>query len=313
MMNVKVLKYNIPFGIEAVRADKLLASVFNDISRVRIQKAFISKKVKLNGVVIGKSYKIKETGHISLELEKVVDPKIIKPNPIKLNIIYEDDDIIVVNKPSGMVTHPGNATKDDTLVHALLAHCNGSLSSVGLPLRPGIVHRLDKYTSGIIVSAKTDLAHQKLVNYFSEREVKKYYKALIMGVPELEFGIIKNQIGRHVVNRKKMAINNKGKEAHTEWKILDKYRSIASLVQCRIYTGRTHQIRVHMSNMGFPIIGDKVYGFKESKFKEIKVNRTYLHANRMEITHPISLKKMIFDCALPGDFNEMINALKVRS
>ena len=306
-MNERVIEFQVPAEIDENRADKLFASAFKDISRARLQKAFDLGRVTFNGEVIDKRFKIRNIGCLKAILEEASVKEIPKGNNLPLQVVYEDDSIIVINKSSGMITHPGNGTGDDTLVHALLYHCDGALSSVGLPNRPGIVHRLDKETSGLIVVAKTDLAHHALARAFSERNVKKRYLALLSGVPKLHSGVCFDRIGRHPVYRTKMSVQSKGREAHTEWEILEKFSDKASLVQCTIHTGRTHQIRVHMQNLGFPLIGDSLYGFKKNRYKKFIIERIFLHSSYLEFEHPTTSKSMEFSSEIPKEFDELIN------
>ena len=211
-------------------------------------------KSALTVLLLTKRFKVQTGGILTatlLELEHGKPPVAVE---IPLDVIFEDEHIIVINKASGMVTHPGSGTGSDTLVHALLHHCNGRLSAIGMPDRPGIVHRLDKDTSGVMVVAKTDLAYYSLTNAFSERLTKKCYLAFVSGVPKLQSGSIKESIGRHPTHRTRMAVQPNGRNAHTDWKFLESFGDQASLIECLIHTGRTHQIRVHMSHIGTSFI-----------------------------------------------------------
>ncbi len=308
----RILEYQVPEGLRGVRADKVFASAFDSISRVRLQKAFDLGQVSFDGRIIDKRFKINQSGCLRAVL--IETPSENKPvaKPIPLDICYEDESLVVINKASGMVTHPGNGTGEDTLVHAVLNHCQGVLSSVGAPERPGIVHRLDKDTSGLIIVAKTDLAHHKLAEAFSERSVKKRYLALISGQPVLESGSCFERIGRHPTQRTKMAVqtNPKGREAHTDWRLLQRLGDRAALIECCIHTGRTHQIRVHMQHMGFPLLGDSVYGFKKNRFPNCVIERVYLHASELAFEHPQSGEPLNFSAEMPDDFSDMIAHLK---
>lgn len=309
-MESREIEYLVPDGISAQRADKLFADAFVDISRARLQKAFEEGKVYFNGQVIDKRFKVKSKGVLTATLSESVSGKPPKAVNIPLDIIFEDEDIVVLNKASGMVTHPGSGTGENTLVHALLNHCNGRLSSIGMPDRPGIVHRLDKETSGLMVVAKTDLAHHSLSKAFSERLTKKRYQALVVGVPKLQSGSITEAIGRHSTHRTRMAIQAKGKEAHTDWKVLERFGEKASLIECLIHTGRTHQIRVHMQHIGFPLIGDSQYGFKCNQLKDICVNRVCLHAKSLSFPHPKTEKSLSFEIDLSKDLEALIVQLR---
>ena len=239
-------------------------------------------------------------------------PDCVEPADIPVEILYEDDDVVAVNKPAGMTVHPGSGTGPDTLVHAMLSHC--PLSLAGGAMRPGIVHRLDKETSGAMVLAKTDRAYYALVELFSEREIDKEYAALIAGVPTVRSGCIKKNIGRHPVFRTKMCVCDAplGRDAHTEWFVEEKFGAKAALVRCKIFTGRTHQIRVHMSDLGFPIMGDYTYKFQKNKFREIEPPaRVMLHARRLRLPHPVRKGEEIdVSAPPPDDFKKLAQTLR---
>ncbi|MGJ8651899.1 MAG: RluA family pseudouridine synthase [Opitutaceae bacterium] len=306
----RIIEFDVPKGAKAGRADKIFASAFEDVSRVRVQKAFDAGAVTFDGEVIDKRFKVNRPGKLRAVLEEPKAGDGPKAIDLPLEIIYEDESLVVVNKAPGMITHPGNGTGNDTLVHALLHHTNGGLSSVGAPDRPGIVHRLDKETSGLIVVAKNDLAHHKLASCFSERQTYKRYTALVQGVPKLSRGSIKDPIGRHPIMRTKMAVVFSGKEAHTDWQVLERIGERAAKVSCVIHTGRTHQIRVHMSSIKFPLLGDPTYGFKASRLKGITVPRVMLHSTELHIQHPERDELMRFEATLPNDFEQMVEQLK---
>lgn len=308
-MSERIIEFNVPKGEKAGRADKIFAAQFDDVSRVRLQRAFEAGLVTFNGQVIDKRFKVNQAGLLRAVLEEPNLGEGPKAVEIPLSIVYEDESLIVVNKMPGMITHPGSGTGDDTLVHALLHHCKGNLSSVGAPDRPGIVHRLDKETSGLIVIAKNDLAHHKLAAAFSERETYKRYTALVQGAPKISRGTIKEPIGRHPVMRTKMAVVFSGKEAHTDWQVVQRFGDRAAMVSCVIHTGRTHQIRVHLSSIKFPLLGDPTYGFKASRLKAVDVPRVMLHSTELHIQHPERDELMQFVAPLPDDFSEMIEKL----
>ena len=309
-MDERVIEYFVSDDVGEMRADKLFASVIEDVSRARLQKAFDSGRVSFEGQVIDKRFKIRQSGWLRATLETVSLDQAPQGKSIPLDVVYEDDAIIVINKSSGMVTHPGNGTGEDTLVHALLYHCKDALSSVGMPERPGIVHRLDKETSGLIVVAKTDLAHHALAKDFSERNINKRYLALVSGVPRLRSGTCLESIGRHPTYRTKMSVQPKGRQAHTDWKVLETFGEKASLVECTIHTGRTHQIRVHMQNLGFPLLGDQLYGFRYTRFKDVSIDRIFLHATYLSFAHPISGESLVFSQPIPKDFSDLMDVLK---
>lgn len=298
-----------PAGIEPERADKIFAAEFDDVSRTRLQKAFDAGQVSFNGVAIDKRFKINCPGLLRAVLDEIDAEDRPFPVDIPLEVVYEDTSMIVVDKPAGMVTHPGNGTDENTLVHALLHHTKGQLSTVGAPKRPGIVHRLDKETTGLIVIAKTDQAHHRLAAAFNERSVYKRYCALLTGVPRKASGTCKGSIGRHAVVRTRMAITDSGRPAHTDWLIEKKFTDKVALAQCTIHTGRTHQIRVHMSGIGHPILGDTTYGFRPNQLIGIHVPRVMLHAVELKIQHPERDEPMHFQSSLPADFGEILQQL----
>ena len=308
-MASRVIEYRVPAGESGRRADKLFAAKFDDISRSRLQRAFEAGQVSFDGVPIDKRFKIDRPGQLRAVLELPAFDAAPSAVDLPLDIVYEDKSIVVVNKASGMITHPGNGTGDNTLVHALLHHCGESLSTIGAPDRPGIVHRLDKETSGLIVVAKHDAAHHKLAAAFSERKTFKRYTALVMGTPKTGRGSIQEPIGRHPVMRTRMAVVHSGKSAHTDWKVEQRFGSRAAQLSCVIHTGRTHQIRVHMSELGYPLLGDNTYGFKPGRLKEIVVPRVMLHSTELHIEHPEQGKMMEFLAPIPDDFESLRNQL----
>lgn len=285
------------------RLDKAILETHPDFSRSRIEGLIKAGFVTVNGAVAEKAgMKIGEDDEIVVEIPPPV-PAIPEPEDIPLNIIFEDDDLIVLNKVPGMVVHPAPGHFTGTLVNALLHHCP-NLSGIGGVARPGIVHRLDQETSGLLVVAKTQAAMDGLVKAFaSHKSIEKTYLAIVHARPRLDSGRIENLIGRHPVDRKKMAIVEKnGKLAITNWKIASQSSRI-SVVECRIETGRTHQIRVHMASLGCPVIGDKVYG-KSALDKQLDPvpMRQMLHAWKLTLYHPVKNEKMTFEAPLPPDF-----------
>ncbi|OHE72613.1 MAG: hypothetical protein A2007_03040 [Verrucomicrobia bacterium GWC2_42_7] len=292
------------------RADKVLASHFTQISRTQLQVLFGENRILRNGFPMGKGDKLLANDRVTIHFfEK--KQNVLVPMAIALKILYEDDDIVVVDKKSGSVVHPGNGTGEDTLVHALLHHCNGKLSLAGGELRPGVVHRLDKETSGVILFAKTDEAYLKLVKMFSQREIQKEYIALVVGIPPLRSGSIKQPIGRHPINRTKMAIDPKGRTAHTDWKLEKAFSGNLgpyALIHCDLHTGRTHQIRVHLSHIGHPIVGDATYGYKNQLKTELPL-RVFLHAKKVTFHHPIKNTLITLEAPLHSDFSDIVNIL----
>ncbi len=293
-----------PPGIDKARADKVLHSLCPEYSRTRLQAMFDAGLVWLDDEAIGKNHKISAGAKITFT-PPAAAPTELRGVELPLDILYEDDHLIVVNKATGMVTHPGNATGDDTLVHALLFHCGEKLSSIGGSLRPGIVHRLDKETSGVMVAAKSDAAYMELSRSFAERKIDKEYLALVTSKPELQSGTINEPIGRHPVHRVKMAVNPRGRPARTDWEMEEAFSHSYSLLRLKIHTGRTHQIRVHLAHIGHPVVGDPVYGRKTVKTDSIEAKRTMLHARRLGFQHPVDKRPIILEADLPDDFSAL--------
>lgn len=246
----------------------------------------------------------------------LVVPPAVRAEPegqaIPLPIVYEDAHVIVIDKPAGLVVHPAAGNRDGTLVNALIAHCGESLRGIGGELRPGIVHRIDKDTSGLIVAAKTELAHRSLGKQFAAHAIERLYKALVWGVPRTMTGTIDGALGRSPLNRQKMAVLRVGgKEARTHYKVLEALGSTAALVDCKLETGRTHQIRVHMAHIGHPLIGDPVYGRPRTiPGFTLNLHRQALHAAVLGFQHPATHKTLRFESVLPEDFTETYLALK---
>jgi 23S rRNA pseudouridine1911/1915/1917 synthase len=286
------------------RLDSYLASVNENISRSNIQKMIEENHILVNGKTAKASYKVQENDKVILE---EVQPKEVelKAQDIPLEIIYEDNDIIVVNKPKGLVVHPANGNPDGTLVNAIMAICKESLSGIGGQLRPGIVHRLDKDTSGILVVAKNDLAHVNMSNQIKNREVKKTYIALVRGVVKENEATINMPIGRSTKDRKKMAVTKTGKEAITHIKVLERFDD-CTLVEVKIETGRTHQIRVHLAQIGYPVLGDTVYSKGKNRFGVVG---QCLHAKSLDFKHPITGKSMHLEAELPEYFKDILEQL----
>ena len=292
---------------ENKRIDAYLSEKLEDTSRVAIQRLIANGKVLVNGKTIKASYKVQTGDNIQVEEEVPVEVS-LKAQEIPLDIIYEDNDIIVVNKPKGIVVHPANGNPDGTLVNAIMAICKDSLSGIGGEIRPGIVHRLDKDTSGIIIVAKNDKAHINLSEQIKEHKVKKTYIALVRGIVKENEATINMPIGRSEKDRKKMAVTKKGKEAITHFKVLQRYDNY-TLLQVNIETGRTHQIRVHLSQIGYPIVGDEVYSNGKNEWN---VKGQCLHAKSLEFTHPITGEKMYLEAKLPEYFENILKELENR-
>ena len=289
------------------RLDTYIPSVDTDITRTSAQRLIEDGNILVNGKNVKVSYKIQENDKISVEIPK---PKQIelKAQDIPIEIIYEDSDIIVVNKPKGMVVHPANGNPDGTLVNAIMAICKDSLSGIGGEIRPGIVHRIDKDTSGLLIVAKNDNAHVKMSEQIKNHEVKKTYIALVRGVFKENEATIDMPIGRSTSDRKKMAVNKNGKNAITHIKVLKRFDKY-TLLQVNIETGRTHQIRVHLSHIGYPIVGDYTYSNGKNEFDVVG---QCLHAQKLEFKHPITQKDMCLEAELPQYFKDILDKLKDR-
>lgn len=288
------------------RIDSFISEKEKDVSRVRIKSLIEDGNILVNNSKVKPSYKIKENDIIEIEIPEVVEESHMKAQDIDLDVIYEDNDIIVINKAKGMVVHPGNGNADGTLANAVLAWAKGSLSGIGGEIRPGIVHRLDKDTSGIIIVAKNDKAHIDLSEQIKNREVTKKYIALVRGVIPEDEATINMPIGRSKVDRKKMAVDKDGKVAITHFKVLKRFKKY-TLLELKIDTGRTHQIRVHMSYIKHPVVGDMVYSSGKNEFG---VEGQMLHAYSLDFTHPVTKKKMHLEAELPEYFKDVINRLE---
>ena len=306
------ISYIVPEGVRRPRADKLLAGAFPDHSRVAFHRAFDAGLVLRDGKPLVRDATVLSGDVITFTFPET-KPTDMTPADIPLDVIFEDKHLLAVNKTSGMVVHPGAATGEDTLVHALLTHCKGTLSGVGGVERPGIVHRLDRETSGIILVAKTDKAHRGLAEQFSERSLHKEYLALVSGATALISGSIRKAIGRNKQHRHKMSVVETvdgGKDAHTDWEVVERFGNLATLIRCTIHTGRTHQIRVHMKSLGHLILGDTVYGWKpDSRLKRVP-ERVMLHAAHLVFQHPITDKTLDLRAPLPPDFEAQLKALR---
>ena len=297
-------KYIVKKEDENKRIDKLISEKYDNISRVTIQRMINEGNLLVNNNKIKSSYKVNIGDTIEFSLDEPEELN-IKAQDIPLNVIYEDNDIIVINKEKGMVVHPGNGRTEGTLVNALMSRCKESLSGIGGKIRPGIVHRLDKDTSGIIIVAKNDKAHINLSEQIKNRKVNKYYVALVRGNVTENNATINMPIARSSKDRKKMAVSEKGKEAITHFKVLKRYNGY-TLLEVKIDTGRTHQIRVHLSEIGYPVVGDEVYSNGKNKFG---VKGQCLHAKRIEFIHPVTNKKMVLEAELPVYFKNILKEL----
>jgi 23S rRNA pseudouridine1911/1915/1917 synthase len=295
-------KFVVPKEHARMRLDLFLVKSLPEFSRSRIQQLIRDGFVRVSGATTRPNQPVRAGDEIDVTEPP---PKKIhtEPEPIPLTILYEDDDLIVINKASGMTVHPGAGQREHTLVSALLHHCS-TLSGIGGKERPGIVHRLDKETSGCLVAAKNDLAHRELSKQFTARTVEKIYLALVAGKLRKQTGIIENKIGRHPVHRQRMSVSSpRGRTAKTEYRVL-RSSERASLVECKLHTGRTHQIRVHLHHLGNPVLGDKIYAPRFAK----NFPRQMLHAWKLGFHHPRLGEWKDFEAPLPDDFDRAISA-----
>lgn len=285
------------------RIDKWVSEKNCDISRSMLQKLISEQKITVNGKSAAKSYLVKEGDIIEIDVPEPVELDVV-PENIPIEIVYQDEYLLVVNKPKGMVVHPAAGNYSGTLVNALLYHCKGQLSSINGVIRPGIVHRIDKNTSGLLIVAKTDKAHIGLAEQIKAHTFTREYHAVVCERLKSPTGIIEAPIGRHPIDRKKMCVTEKNsKEAKTEYTVLEEFNN-HSYVKLKLFTGRTHQIRVHMAYIGHPVVGDDVYG-KPSKYCEGQC----LHAKKIGFVHPIDGKYYEFDSELPDYFKFVLNKL----
>jgi 23S rRNA pseudouridine1911/1915/1917 synthase len=299
------------------RLDRVLAAHLGEFSRTRLKQLVTAGRVSLDGAAIrDPSMRVKAGQRFAIAVPPPADDR-PAPQVLPLDIRYEDAHVIVIDKPAGLVVHPAPGNPDRTLVNALLAHCGASLAGIGGVRRPGIVHRLDKDTSGLMVAAKTDEAHQKLAADFAARRIERAYQAFVWGVPVAAQGEIAAAIGRSPVNRKKMAVVKKGgKAAVTRWRVVRRFGAVAALVECRLATGRTHQIRVHLAAEGYPLIGDPTYGRRApanlpaAARAAAEFTRQALHAGRLGFTHPATGAALLFESELPGDMAALKRALE---
>ena len=289
-----------------VRLDVYITDKNKDLSRTMVQKLIEEGSIKVNGNIKKLSYKVQLNDEISICIPKAKETD-LKPQEIPIEVVYEDDDIIVVNKPKGLVVHPANGNPDGTLVNAIMAMCKESLSGIGGELRPGIVHRLDKDTSGLLIVAKNDKAHINMSEQIKNRQVTKKYIALVRGVIQEDDATIDMPIGRSTKDRKKMAVTKNGKQAVTHFKVLKRYPKY-TLLEVKIDTGRTHQIRVHMADFGHPVVGDMVYSNGKNDFG---IQGQMLHAKSLDFKHPITGKQMHLEAELPQYFKSILEGEEI--
>jgi len=326
-MKKNIFNIIVSLDCDGCRIDKFLQLKINELSRTRLQALIQEGHVKLNDAVVNNtSKKVKKDDKIKIDFPPPKET-FIKPNKISLDILYDDDDLIIINKLPGVVVHPGAGNYEKTIVNGLLYEYKNKLSSIGGKLRPGIVHRIDKDTSGVIVVAKNDSAHINLSQQFSNHTIKRVYEALVWGILKPQNGKINERISRSEKNRQLMSVKKeKGKIAITNYKTIKIFQNFnlpkISLIECQLETGRTHQIRVHMNFKGNPILGDKSYGKSKKKFKKIDANlekkinnfnRQALHAKSLGFFHPKTNKEVFFEAKRPKDFDSLIKTLNISS
>lgn len=300
-----LFRFQVTEEYEEERIDKYMSILIDSLSRSFIQKMMKEEKVLVNGKPVKANYRLKTEDEICFELPEAVEPD-IEPENIPLDILYEDADVLVVNKPKGMVVHPAAGHYSGTLVNALMYHCKGSLSGINGCLRPGIVHRIDMDTTGSLIVCKNDIAHASIAAQLKEHSIVRRYRAIVWGVIKDEEGCVDVPIGRHPSDRKKMAAGvRNGKEAVTHYRVLERFRSY-TYIECRLETGRTHQIRVHMDSIGHPILGDPVYGNRKCPFQ---LQGQTLHAMTLGFIHPVTGEYVETTAPLPGYFQHLLDTL----
>ena len=312
-MSTRTENFTVEQSLPGERLDSFLRAKFPAVSRGAFQRLIEEGHIRVNGKTVKPTHSPRAGEKIEIHFP---EPKsaVAQPEKIPLDILFEDKSLLVVNKPAGLVVHPAAGHEEHTLVNALLHHCKGSLSGIGGVARPGIVHRLDKETSGCLVVAKNDETHLALSKQFAAREVKKIYNAIISGELKNESGEIRAAIARHPTHRKRMAANDddSGREAHTSFKILKRLNS-ATFVEAQIHTGRTHQVRVHFQFIGHPLVGDDTYGARQNarlgELTNYAAPRVMLHARKLSFVHPRTKRKVNFESPLPEDFQAALRFL----
>jgi len=298
-------RFEITEELEDERIDKCLSMLIDSLSRSFIQKIVREEAVTVNGVPVKSSYRVKADDIVEFKLPESVEPDIV-PENIPLDILYEDKDVIVVNKPKGMVVHPAAGHYSGTLVNALMYHCGSELSGINGCMRPGIVHRIDRDTTGSVIACKNNMAHLCLAEQLKEHTVNRRYVAICYGCLKEDEGSIDKPIGRHPTDRKKMAVNEKnGRRAVTHYRVLQRFEKY-TYVECRLETGRTHQIRVHMASIGHPLLGDDVYSNRKSPFH---LQGQTLHAKTLGFIHPSTKEYVEVDAPLPDYFSHLLSCL----
>lgn len=303
---MELFRFQITEEMEDERIDKCMAALIDSLSRSFIQKMIKEGQVKVNERTVKANYRVKSDDDVSFFLPETVEPD-IEPEDIPLDILYEDDDVLVVNKPKGMVVHPAAGHYSGTLVNAVMFHCRDKLSGINGVMRPGIVHRIDKDTTGSILICKNDHSHQHIAEQLKEHTIVRRYRAIVHGVLKQEEGTVSAPIGRDPIERKKMAVNYKnGKDAVTHYRVLQRF-SAYTYIECRLETGRTHQIRVHMASIGHPLLGDSVYGPKKCPFPQLEGQT--LHAMVLGFVHPATKTYVETIAPLPAYFEHLLHIL----
>lgn len=288
-----------------LRVDKYISQIDTNLTRSYIQVLLENGNILVNDQKVKTSYKISDGDIITIDIPQNIELEVVAQD-IPLDIVYEDNDIIMINKPKGMVVHPAHGNYDNTLVNAVLSHCKGNLSGINGVIRPGIVHRIDKDTTGILVIAKNDNAHKDLAKQFKEHSINRIYVALVKGIIEENEGTIDMPISRDKVQRKKMSVDRNGKKAVTHFKVLERFRNY-TLVELKLETGRTHQIRVHMSQINHPLVGDDVYAKGKNEFN---IKGQLLHAKTLGLVHPVTKEYIEFSTKIPNEFNCVLEYLR---
>jgi 23S rRNA pseudouridine1911/1915/1917 synthase len=311
---VSIVEASITPATDGWRLDRALAEVLPDMSRERLKALIAAGQVTLNGREWRDSAKKAATGQVFAVAIPSPTPLHNEAQDIPLVVAYEDDDLIVIDKPAGLVVHPAAGNFDGTLVNALLHHCAGNLSGIGGVARPGIVHRIDKDTSGLMIAAKTDRAHEGLAKQFHDHSIDRRYKAIVGGIPRPPSGTVNAPLARSPQNRKKIAIVEGGKRAVTHFSTIETLRD-AALIECRLETGRTHQVRVHMASIGHSLLGDPVYGrtkqAQKSLLETLGFRRQALHAAHLGFIHPVKSVALAFESEMPADMQELFTQLHV--
>lgn len=308
-MEANEVTFEVVLEMEGERIDKCISNYLGSLSRNYIQKIIKDGNVLVNNIAVKANYRVRVDDKIQFTIPKSVEPDILAQN-IALDILYEDQDLLIVNKPKNMVVHPAPGHYEDTLVNAVMYHCRDELSGINGVMRPGIVHRIDKDTTGSLIICKNDDTHNAIAALLKTHDITRKYRAIVFGVVKEDEGTISAPIGRHPTDRRKMAINEKnGKHAVTHYKVLERFRGY-TYVECQLETGRTHQIRVHMTSIGHPLVGDTTYTSQKAPFK---LEGQVLHAMTIGFVHPTFNKYMEFEAPLPEYFIKLLEALRSKS